>query len=375
MAGQHTLLRSLVLAVLVLAGCSAPAAPPAAPPVAPAQAPSPAVAGAPAAPTAAPAAASPAALRTVKVGDLGILTTAALYVAIEKGYFRELGIDTDLITIDGSARAIPLLATGELDAMAASATAGFFNAINQGLPMRIVADKALQFPGAGTVGLFVGQELLDSGAVRTVSDLRGRSVGVNTRGAATEYQLANILKSGGLTVDDVEMVELALPDIMAALGTRRLDSAILIEPFQTIGRRRGLGQMFVRTTDVMPEYQSGIVAYSQRFPERDLALARDWMIGYLKGIRAYEDARRHGTDREAVVEIMQQYTTVKDRGIYDEMVWAAFDPDGRVVPSSLAAEQEYYRQIGMLRESVPIERTIDEQFIRYAVERLGPYRE
>ena len=72
---------------------------------------------------------------------------------------------------------------------------------------------------------------------------------------------------------------------------------------------------------------------------------------------------------------MMQYTTVKDRGIYDEMVWAAFEPNGRVVPASLAAEQGYYRQIGMVREPVPVERAIDEQFIRHAVERLGPYQE
>jgi NitT/TauT family transport system substrate-binding protein len=340
---------------------------------------------APAAPSAPASAPSPAArpageaapreLRTVKVGDLGILTTAALYVAIEKGFFRELGIETELVTIDGAARAIPFLATGEMDAMAASVTAGFFNAIQQGIPMRVVADKALQTPGAGTVGLVVRQDLLDSGAVRGVADLRGRAIGLNTRGAALEYQLWHILRSGGLTLDDVELVELALPDLLQALATRRLDGAMLIEPFQTIARRRGLASMLARTVDVLPEYQSGVIVYSQRFPERDLQAARDWMVAYLRGIRAYEDARRKGVDREAIIEIMMKYTTVKDRGIYDEMVWAAFEPNGRVVPASLAAEQEYYHQLGLVPQPVPIERVIDEQFVNYAVERLGPYRE
>jgi NitT/TauT family transport system substrate-binding protein len=366
-----TLVAGLV-SVGVLGACAAPPAPAAKPGPPSAPAISPAATSA-ATPTSAPAAMG--APRTVKVGDLGILTTAALYVAIEKGYFRELGIETELVTIDGSARGIPLLATGELDAMAASATAGFFNAIHQGIPMRIVADKALQTPGAGTVSLVVRQDLLDSSAVRTVADLRGRAVGLNTRGAALEYQLVHILRSGGLGLDDVELVELALPDLLAALGTKRLDAAMFIEPFQTIARRRGLASVLVNSTDVLPEYQSGVIIYSQRFPERDAQLARDWMVGYLRGIRAYEDARRKGIDREAIIDIMMKYTTVKDRGIYDEMVWAAFEPNGRVVPASLAAEQEYYRQIGLVKEPVPIDRVIDEQFIRYAVDRLGPYAE
>ncbi|MBX5491538.1 MAG: ABC transporter substrate-binding protein [Chloroflexi bacterium] len=357
----------------VLGACAAPASPPARP--AATSAPAPDASTGAAAPVPTEGTPPRTELRTVKVGDLGILTTAALYVAIEKGYFREQGIETELVTIDGSARAIPLLATGELDAMAASATAGFFNAINQGIPMRVVADKALQVPGTGTVGLVVRQDLLDSGAVRTVADLRGRPVGINTRGAALEYQLYHILKSGGLSLDDVELVELALPDIMAALGTKRLDAAMFIEPFQTIAKRRGLASMFVPSTDVLPEYQSGVIVFSQRFPERDLQAARDWMVGYLKGIRAYEDARRKGIDREAIIDIMMKYTTVKDRGIYDEMVWASFEPNGRVVPASLAAEQEYYHQIGLVKEPVPMDRVIDEQFIRYAVDRLGPYPE
>jgi NitT/TauT family transport system substrate-binding protein len=366
---------TLVGGLLVLAALSACAAP-AAPAPQPAPTSPPAASSPPAsvtAPTTGPA--PPGALRPVKVGDLGILTTAALYVAIEKGYFRELGIETELVSIDGAARAIPLLATGELDALAASTTAGFYNAVNQGLPMRVVADKAVQVPGAGTVGLVVRQDLLDSGAVRTVADLRGRAVGLNTRGAALEYQLVHILRSGGLSLDDVELVELALPDILAALGTKRLDAAMFIEPFQTIARRRGLAAMVVNSTDVLPEYQSGVIVYSQRFPERDVQLARDWMVAYLRGIRAYEDARRKGIDREAIIDIMMKYTTVKDRGIYDEMVWAAFEPNGRVVPASLAAEQEYYHQIGLVKEPVPIDRVIDEQFVRYAVDRLGPYQE
>src|SRR4051812_6081953 len=327
------------------------------------------------APAAAPAAPLPGALRTVKVGDLGILTTAALYVAMEKGYFREQGVETELLNVDGTTRAIPFLATGEMDAVAASAAAGLFNAIHQGLPMRIVADKALQARDSGTVGLVARQDLLDAGTLRAVADLRGRTVGLNTRGAALEYQLANILKSGGLTVDDVEIVELALPDLMQALATKRLDATMFIEPFQTIARRRGLATMFVNTVEVMPEYQSGVIIYSQRLPERDAALANDWMVGYLRGIRAFEDARRKGVDREGVIEIMMNYTTVKDRALYDEMVWPSFEPDGRVSAASLGAEQGYYQQIGSVQQPVPMDRVIDEQYVRRAVERLGPYRE
>ena len=364
----HLLAPLALLAALVASQSPAPATRPAA--TAPA---GPAASSAPAA--SAGSTAAPRELRTVYVGDLGILTTAALYVAIEKGYFREQGIDVDLVTIDGSARAIPLLATGAMDSMVASATAGMYNAINQGIPIGIVADKATQRRDSGTVGLVVRQDLLDSGVVRILNDLRGRRIGVNTGGSANEYQLYHILKSVGVTFNEFELIELTLPDIMQALGTGRLDGAMLIEPFQTIAHRRGVASMFVRTVEVMPEYQSGVIVYSDQFRGRDQAVTRDWMVAYLRGIRAYQDARREGIDRESIIDIMMKYTTVKDRGIYDEMTWAAFDPNGRILPESLMVEQDYYRQIGLVQQAVPMERAIDEQFIHYAVERLRPYQE
>jgi len=365
----------VVLLIVGLLGACAPSAAP--PPAASAPVAGGAASSTPAsanAPGATPAAAAPA-LRTVKVGDLGILTTAALYVAMEQGYFREQGVETELVNVDGTTKAIPFLATGEMDAVAASAAAGLFNAIHQGLPMRIVADKALQAKDSGTVGLVGRQDLLDSGALRTVTDVRGRTVGLNTRGAALEYQLANILKSGGMTVDDVEVVELAMPDLVQALSTRRLDASMLIEPFQTITKRRGIASMWINTVDVMPEYQSGVIIYSQRLPERDAALANDWMVGYLRGIRAFEDARRKGVDRDAVIEIMMKYTAVKDRALYDEMVWPSFEVNGRVSAASLSAEQAYYQQLGMVPQPVAMDRVIDEQYVRAAVDKLGPYGE
>jgi ABC-type nitrate/sulfonate/bicarbonate transport system substrate-binding protein len=98
--------------LLALAACGSSASPPAAPaaakPTAPAAAPAPAQAAAPpaAAPTSRPAPA------TVRVGTTPLLTASGLYVALERGYFAEQGIELVMENISDPTAMVPSLATG-----------------------------------------------------------------------------------------------------------------------------------------------------------------------------------------------------------------------------------------------------------------------
>ena len=77
----------------------------------------------------------------VKIDDRRAISNAGIYIAIEKGYFREAGIRNELIEFASAAKTLPALTAGELDVSAGSPSAGLFNAIAQGGPFRIVAYK------------------------------------------------------------------------------------------------------------------------------------------------------------------------------------------------------------------------------------------
>ena len=127
----------------------------------------------------------------VKVDDRNAISNAGIYIAIEKGYYKEAGIRNELITFASAAKTLPALTAGELDVSAGSPSAGLFNAIAQGAPFRIVADKGQARTGTGYSLLVVRKDLVDSGQVKTLRDLKGRKVAVFAkaiRAATPHYQ-------------------------------------------------------------------------------------------------------------------------------------------------------------------------------------------
>src|SRR5581483_6298467 len=218
--------------LLVLAGCQAPgAAAPAAKSTAagggsaaPAASPP---SSAAAAPSAAPAVAAPSGpLEVVRMSDAKVLATAPVYVALEKGYFREQGIDLQLETTAGAADVVPFLATGDLDLALGATTVGLFNAFERGADIRIIAPAGIMTLEDSPLPLVVRKELVDSGEVRGPVDLRGRKVAMNTRGASPEYILSKVMEGVGLTVNDLDLVTVPFPDMPAALSNGSIDAAV-----------------------------------------------------------------------------------------------------------------------------------------------------
>src|SRR4051812_20809707 len=71
----------------------------------------------------------------VVVGDNPSLSGAQLYVALEKGYYREAGIDVQLEMSGTSSDMAVLLATNRLQVIGGALSAGFFNSLSKGLPL------------------------------------------------------------------------------------------------------------------------------------------------------------------------------------------------------------------------------------------------
>jgi NitT/TauT family transport system substrate-binding protein len=309
---------------------------------------------------------------SVRSGLVGSVAEAGQLIALERGYFQEQGLSVELVPFDNTARMTPSLATGDLDVGAGGVSAGLFNAIARGVPIRIVGPQAQHDPGASGVYFMVRADLIASGAFSDYPDLRGLRIAIPARGTAPDFAVGLALARAGLSPTDCELVELSFPDMVPALANGAIDVAVQAEPAAAQAVNRGAAVKWRELADIRPGIQFTVVLYSPQFVEHPEA-ARRWMLAYLKGVRDYNDAFKHNRGRAEVVEILTRQTPVKSPALYEQMGFASIDPNGRVGRVSLAEQLDWYVAQGLVTQVIDLEQAIDLRFADFALERLGPY--
>ena len=374
---------SCIVLVFLLAACATPAGPPAAskaPAGAAAPQPSALATGTPAAPTGSPSAASappplnPPAL--VKFGSTGVSTDVAVFIGMDRGYFRDEGIETEFVPFATGPEAIPALVTGDIQVSGGSANAAFYNAAARGLDLKLVADKGGCWTGTCYYALVVRKDLIDSGQVRDFADLRGRRISVNSRGVNLMVNLVSALEKGGLTERDVDVVELGSSDALVALGNGGLDASVLLEPQVALGVMQGSIVRWKGADELLPYYQQGgTLMYGGRFINEQPEIARRWMVGYVRALRDYYDAVVNNRDRGSILDVLTKYTNLKDRNVLEHVVLHSANPDGYLNVEGLQADLAVFLQLDVVRQPVDLSTVIDHQFVDYAVGRLGRYQQ
>jgi NitT/TauT family transport system substrate-binding protein len=174
----------------------------------------------------------------------------------------------------------------------------------------------------------------------------------------------------------VDLTTMGFADMGPALANGGIDAAMSIEPNMTDLVERGVGRIWVRNDEVIPNQQNAVLLYATGFAQDQADAARRFMVGYLKGVRRYNDAfsRNDAAARADVVDILSQRTSVKNAALYDRIVMPGLHPDGTVNVASLQAESAYFQQQGQQAGPVDIDGAVDATFAQYALQQLGPYR-
>ena len=371
--------RALVFTAALAAGCSAAgsSAPPARPGVAPASTSAPATPAPPAvAPTTAPAAAQAVPLnprQTVRVVSIGLAGQAPTYLAIEQGYLAELGLDVEIVNLAGTNDVVTLLSSDQLDVGFGAIAPSFYNAVARGVGIRMVADHGSTIPGRSTPSLAVRADILEQHPWSGYQDLKGKKVAVQQAGTLTEYYLELMLKRAGLQPSDVGMVALPFPDMAVAFANKGIDAGVDNEPWATQQEQLGLIKKVVYTDDVDPGGHVAGLLYGETFA-RNTQAARNYMVGYLRGVRDYWDAYDGRKDFQIVVDALKKYTQLKDEDLIRKIPPTGQDPSGRMDPAKLAHYQDWFVEKGLIPQRIDVTRGLDLSFVEYANSVLGPYQ-
>ena len=376
---------------LLAAACASGAGPATAPPPTQPAAPTspPAQAAAPTspptlAPTAVPAAttqpvatAAPAATRppaTVRITDIQITSAAGSYIAAEKGYFREEGIQAQFMPVP-TADQVTAIVSDSADVAGAAINAQLFNALARGLPIKMMADHGANLRNASAGGVVFRKDLADTGQLSGPADLKRQRVGVGTPPGTSTADIAfsRYLEQAGLTEKDLEMVLLSFPDILPAFVSQNIAAAYWQEPFTTIAVKQGVVVRGPIGFDLYPEQQIAVLVFGRGIQaDRDLSLR--YLRAYTRGVRDYvkgiinKDQKTFGE----VAPILIQHTTVKDVSLLQEAIPSGLKPEPVPNQQSIVDDLDWFVKQGQVSQKFDVTQYLDLALVQEAIRQVGP---
>ena len=181
---------------------------------------------------------------TIKVGTARAISVGATLYAIEHGYFKEAGIKLDMEYINSSADVMAMVAQNQYQIIEGGVSAGYFNAVEKGLPVVMVADRT---SSPLFHNIMLRPDLKDK--IKTPKDLKGKIIASNGPGSISTYETGKVLEAVGLSLSDVEIKVVPFTQMGLALKNGAVDAALLIPPFTYQVRDQGLGVMFADPDD------------------------------------------------------------------------------------------------------------------------------
>jgi NitT/TauT family transport system substrate-binding protein len=316
-----------------------------------------------AAPVAAPAPAAAPARQVIKYGGNPILSGAPLYVANDRGYFAEQGIELDYTPFDSGALAVAPTSAGQLDMTQSPPSPSFYNALARGVDLTGIAATSY----AETI-LLVRKPLLDSGEVRTVADLRGRRVSFNVEGSPIDYALRNMLPQDGVSLQEIDIQRLTNSDLAAALVNGAVDAGAVSDPLPI--ERNNIGARIRTSPEVLGKLSGSTLVVGPSMRSRPPEAGMRFMVAYLRGLRDYRAALQDNRVVEPeVVEILSRWTRVPTDAIAQT---AASEPvpNGRIDMDDLNRQQDFWVREGLVPTRFDLSQFVDYRYLDAALAQL-----
>lgn len=172
--------------------------------------------------TVAPKPAAAQQLTDLRIGVLRIASQAPFFLAVERGWFEEAGINPRLVYFDAAVPATLAIVSRDVDVSVIGITQAFFNLASQG-GITVIAGHSREMPGYRNTGIFASSAAYEAG-IRTMADLEGRSIGLTTLGSTNHYAVARIAERYGFDINRNRLVPAqSIGNLTAMLAGNQVD--------------------------------------------------------------------------------------------------------------------------------------------------------
>ncbi len=309
-------------------------------------------------------------LPKVRIGTIVLSGIAPILVAVDKGYFKDEGLDAEIENFQNAPAISSAVISGDIDFGVSSFNAALFNLAGKG-GIKIVAGIGTEQPGYKQYGFFVGNKAYESG-LKTLADLKGRSIALGTFGSAVQYTILAALRKYNLPRDSVRLIQTqTIAAQLAAVLGGQADMGILHVGQIAQLEADGVGKTIAWAGDVERYLFSGMytntrtITTKREIVEKSVRALQRGAAEYNRVFNGRDAAGNFvpGPGYEEMLALLKPRIKVGNPHELAKLLGYA-DPSIQIDVDSLATQIKTWQDLKMVSDGVDAKAVVDLSFIK-----------
>ncbi|UMA64068.1 ABC transporter substrate-binding protein [Roseivivax marinus] len=305
-------------------------------------------------------------LTEVSVGALRFTSHAPSFIAAERGYFEDAGLDVSFEFFQAAQPMAIAIASGDADYGVTAITGGLISLAQKGAA-KVIGGALSEEPGIDGQKILASTQAYEDG-LTDPSQLDGRSWGVTQAGSSFHYMGSRIAEAEGaeLTFRPLQKV----PAVIGALKTGQIDAWSIVPHIAKPLAGAGAVQVIGNVSDYLPNYQVTTLFTSTDTAENEREQTEAFIEAFSRGAADFNaalvDKTASDSEVDEIISIIAGYV-YPDRPVEDArdaIVNGAMrvNLDGALNEDSVRDQLDWFKSEGLVDEGVTYETLVDDSY-------------
>jgi NitT/TauT family transport system substrate-binding protein len=308
----------------------------------------------------------------LRLGLLHTLSPAPFYIAQERGYFRDEGIDLAFRFFDAAQPIAAAAVSGDIDVGVTALTGGFFNLAEKGT-LKVIGGGLHEEKGYEGSAVLVSNAAFGTG-LTDLDKLPGHTFAITQYGSSFHYMVGRIAEARGFDIKTVTLRPVQqVSNMIAAVASGQVDATIAIASQAKPLAASQQAHIIAWAGDIVPYQITAVFTTPALIASKPDVLKR-FAAAYKRGVADYREAfLRLDPDghpvvdakTDAVIPLLEKYVFTGDPNARQKILNGVgyYDPGGALDVKDVLAQVAWFRQQGLVKGDSDPAAMIDTQFL------------
>lgn len=242
--------------------------------------------------------------KKIKVGALRFTSHSGSFIAQERGYFADAGLDVEFEFFQAAQPMAIAIASGDIDYAVTALSGGLISLAQKGA-IKVIGGALSEEKGIDGQKYLISDASYQAG-IKTAKDLDGKRFAVTQAGSSFHYMGAKLAAAEGIDLQFTPLQKVGA--IIGAMKSGQVDAWSIVPHIAKPLAAAGAWHMIANVSDYIPDYQVTTVFTSSGNAANERGMTESFLNGFSRGVDDYAAAMIDKTaDQDAMVDLIHKY--------------------------------------------------------------------